>query len=130
MRPTRRFAPSAALAALAACSSTVPAQMPAAAVDGREIYSRDCLACHMSDGRGVPGMNPALVGSPWVAGPADALAGFVLTGGYGPDVLMARFDYLSDEELAALLSYIRAEFAGIAEPVVATQVARMRGQLQ
>lgn len=104
--------------------------MPAAAVDGREIYSRDCLACHMSDGRGVPGMNPALVGSPWVAGPADALAGFVLTGGYGPDVLMARFDYLSDEELAALLSYIRAEFAGIAEPVVATQVARMRGQLQ
>jgi mono/diheme cytochrome c family protein len=130
MRPTRRFALGAALAALVACSSTAPAQMLAAAVDGREIYSRDCLACHMSDGRGVPGMNPALVGSPWVGGPADALAGFVLTGGYGPDVLMARFDYLSDEELAALLTYIRAEFAGIAEPVVATQVARMRSQLQ
>jgi mono/diheme cytochrome c family protein len=111
------------------CASVAPPE-PVAAIDGGEIYVRDCLACHMKDGRGVPGMNPPLVGSPWVAGPADALAGFVLTGGYGPDILMARFDYLTDEELAALLSYIRAAFAGLAEPVTAVQVARMRNQLQ
>ncbi len=114
---------------LTGCASVVPPE-PVAAVDGREIYVRDCLACHMTDGRGVPGMNPPLVGSPWVAGPPDALAGFVLTGGYGPDILMARFDYLTDDELAALLSYIRAEFAGLGEPVIAAQVARMRSQLQ
>ncbi|HSG64872.1 MAG TPA: cytochrome c [Gammaproteobacteria bacterium] len=133
MRPIRRLVLGASVAVLTAsgCATPAPAQTTAApSVDGREIYSRDCLACHMSDGRGVPGMNPALVGSPWVAGPADALAGFVMTGGYGPDVLMARFDYLSDAELAALLTYIRAEFAGIAEPVIAAQVARMRSQLQ
>ncbi|NNC63331.1 MAG: cytochrome c [Gammaproteobacteria bacterium] len=100
------------------------------AVDGEEIYARDCLACHMSDGRGVPGMNPALIGSAWVAGSPDALAGFILTGGYGPDVLMARFDYLSDAELAALMSYIRNEFAGIAEaPIEPSLVERMRNQL-
>lgn len=101
------------------------------AIDGAQIYARDCLACHMVDGRGVPGMNPALVGSPWVAGSPDALAGFILTGGYGPDVLMARFDYLGDAELAALMSYIRAEFARIGEqPIPPSLVERMRSQLQ
>lgn len=111
------------------CASTAPAQA-AAALDGREIYVRDCLACHMTDGRGVPGMNPPLVGSAWVGGPADALVGFVLTGGYGPDVLMARFDYLSDAELAALLTYIRADFAGIDTAVSAGEVATMRSRLE
>ncbi len=85
----------------------------------------------MGDGRGVPGMNPALVSSAWVAGSPEALAGFILTGGYGPDVLMARFDYLNDAELAALMSYIRAEFAGIQEsPIEPSLVERMRSELQ
>lgn len=85
----------------------------------------------MGDGRGVPGMNPALVNSAWVAGSPDALAGFILTGGYGPDVLMARFDYLSDAELAALMSYIRAQFARIQEaPILPSLVEQMRNQLQ
>jgi mono/diheme cytochrome c family protein len=98
-------------------------------VDGQAIYSRDCLACHMADGRGVPGMNPPLTGSPWVSGPADSLAGFVLTGGFGPEILMARFDYLSDAELAALLMYIRAQFAGIDELISADSIAAVRSQL-
>ncbi len=97
--------------------------------DGEAIYTRDCLACHMADGRGVPGMNPPLTGSPWVSGPADSLAGFVLTGGFGPEILMARFDYLSDAELAALLMYIRAEFVGIDEPISADSIAAVRSQL-
>lgn len=102
-----------------------------AGVDGEQIYTRDCLACHMVDGRGVPGMNPSLVSSAWVAGSPDALAGFILTGGYGPDVLMARFDYLSDTELAALMSYVRFAFAGIQEaPIEPALVERMRSQIQ
>ena len=119
--------------AAALCGAGLAAQ-PAAevpAVDGEQIYVRDCLACHMSDGRGVPGMNPALVSSAWVAGGPDALAGFILTGGYGPEVLMASFDYLSDAELAALMSYIRAEFAGIQEaPIEPSLVEQTRSQLQ
>ena len=100
-----------------------------AGLDGQAIYARDCLACHMADGRGVPGMNPPLTGSPWVSGPAESLAGFVLTGGFGPDILMARFDYLTDQELAALLTYIRGTFAGLPETVTAAQVAEVRSQL-
>ena len=114
--------------ALAICASVAIAQTGPG--DGESIYARDCLACHMADGRGVPGMNPPLAGSPWVTGPADSLAGFVLTGGFGPQVLMARFDYLSDAELAALLTYIRSAFAGIDETISADRMAAVRSQVQ
>ena len=123
-----RFAFAAVLCGAGAAAQTA-SEGPA--VDGEQIYARDCLACHMTDGRGVPGMNPALVSSAWVAGSPEALAGFILTGGYGPEVLMASFDYLSDAELAALMSYIRARFAGIEEsPIEPSLVEQMRSQLR
>jgi mono/diheme cytochrome c family protein len=83
----------------------------------------------MRDGRGVPGMNPPLVGSPWVVGSPEVLAGFVLSGGFGPDVLMAPFDYLGDAELAAILSYVRKQFGSGASPVGAELVAAARAQV-
>lgn len=100
-----------------------------AALDGRAIYERDCLACHMSSGGGVPGMTPTLVGSPWITGGEDALIGYVLTGGFGPDVLMARFDFLTDQEMAALLTYVRDAFGDGATAIAAPQVSRVRSQV-
>jgi len=73
-------------------------------------------------------MNPALLGSAWVTGGAEALAGFVLTGGFSSAVLMARFDYLSDAELAAILTYVRDAFGAQAGAVSVEDVARARAQ--
>jgi mono/diheme cytochrome c family protein len=74
-------------------------------------------------------MNPPLVGSAWVSGPGEALAGFVMTGGFTADRLMGRFDYLADDELAAILSYVRHEFGDGAPQVTPAQVARVRADL-
>ena len=74
----------------------------------------------------MPGMSPSLLDSPWVLGNADALIGFVLTGGFGPDVLMASFDYLDDTEMAELLSYVRAQFGNDPTPIASQQVAHAR----
>ena len=87
----------------------------------------------MTDGRGVPGMSPTLVDSPWINGSKDALIGYVLTGGFGPEILMARFDYIRDDEMAALLTYLRETFgqsAAHTERVTAEQVARVRARFQ
>lgn len=97
--------------------------------DGLTVYRRECLACHMADGRGVPGMTPGLRGSPWVLGSSDALVGYVLTGGFGPAVLMASFDFLTDAEMAAVLAYCREEYGEGAGAVSVEQVARVRAQL-
>jgi mono/diheme cytochrome c family protein len=75
---------------------------------GQSVYEQNCLACHMYDRRGVPGMAPSLVRSPWVIGSDEVLVGYLLTGGFGPDVLMARFDYLGNQELIDLTDYLRS----------------------
>lgn len=111
------------------CAGTFVQETTVAPVDGRLIYERDCLACHMSSGGGVPGMIPTLIGSPWVTGSEDALIGFVLTGGFGPEVLMARFDFLTDHEMAAVLTYVRVEFGDGATAINTDGVTRVRSRL-
>ena len=75
---------------------------------GQSVYEQNCLACHMYDRRGVPGMAPSLVRSPWVIGSDEVLVAYLLTGGFGPDVLMVRFDYLRNQELIDLTDYLRS----------------------
>ena len=93
---------------------------------GLAVYQRECLACHMKDGRGVPGIHPGLVESPWIKGNSEALIGYLLTGGFGPAVLMARFDFLTDTEVADVLSYSRVAFGAGVGAISATQVANVR----
>jgi len=97
---------------------------------GLAVYQRECLACHMEDGRGVPGMHPSLVGSPWIEGSSEVLIGYLLTGGFGPAVLMARFDFLTDAEIADVLSYSRAAFGSGVGAISATQVANIRLEIR
>lgn len=98
---------------------------PIAVVDGEAAYRANCLACHQADGRGVPYFQPPLVDGPWVMGEPQALAAFVLTGGFnsgerkeGPNEnVMPDFTQLDDATLAALLTYVRARFGHNAGPV-------------
>jgi len=113
----------------------------AASVDtrppGERLYGRYCLSCHQADGGGVPNLQPPLVGGSWVKGDPQALALFVMTGGFDSasrkdsavDNVMPEFRQLSDADLAEILSYIRAKFGGGASPVSAADVAAARATL-
>ena len=126
------------LIAAAACGET-PA--PAASADtrppGQKLYGRHCLSCHQADGGGVPNMQPAIAGGTWVKGDAQALALFVMSGGFDSagrkdsqnGNVMPPFRQLPDEELAQILSYIREKFGGGAPPVSAADVAAARTSL-
>jgi mono/diheme cytochrome c family protein len=107
---------------------------PAAALDGPALYRRHCLACHQADGGGVPNMQPPILGSAWVKGAPQPLALFVMTGGFNSasrkesDVgnVMPAFPQLSNEELAALLTYVRQKFGDGTGPVTAADVRDAR----
>jgi thiosulfate dehydrogenase len=79
-------------------------------------------------------MQPPIAGGTWVKGDPKALALFVLTGGFGSaerkdsavDNVMPEFRQLPDEDLAGILTYIRAKFGGGASPVSASEVAAAR----
>ena len=78
---------------------------------GREVYQTLCAACHQPDGRGREQLAPALVGSELALGPADIAARIVLGGKEGSTGLMPPLGAaLSDDQIAAALTYIRREW--------------------
>jgi mono/diheme cytochrome c family protein len=121
-------------AALLWCATWAEAADPSA---GQRLYGKHCLSCHQADGGGVPNMQPPIAGGTWVKGDAQALALFVMTGGFDSAArkdsavgnVMPPFRQLGDEDLAAILSYIREKFGGGAPAVTAAEVAAARAKL-
>lgn len=106
---------------------------PAQAQDGQAAYNANCLSCHQTDGRGVPGVFPDLTESPLLAGEAGPLLRYILYQekpegfeGSGGFAAMPQFDYLDDATLSALLTYARQEFAGGAGAITAEEAAAAR----
>lgn len=102
---------------------------------GRKIYERECTDCHGDDGKGAAGAYPALAGNRAVTMgvPANAIR-IVLSGGYLPATAgnprpygMPPFAHvLSDAEIAAVVSYVRAAWGNDASAVTQLQVSRYR----
>ncbi len=137
----RRFGLSKAAGALLAVYAGLCAPVSAQedGETGRALYDRHCLTCHQADGRGVPFMQPPLVGSAIVTGPPETLILWTLLGtppGAGPSEwanAMPGFPQLSDMEIAALLTYLRQDFDHGADEalsaIVPDQVAPLRDGL-
>lgn len=71
--------------------------------NGSNVYLKNCVACHQIDGQGIAGTYPALRGSARVIGGVDPLIGFLQAG----TSKMPSFAKLKDNELAAVITYIR-----------------------
>lgn len=105
------------------------------AQDGGQLYTTYCSACHGPDGKGVGGQFPALAGSAWVEGDAGRAVKVVLHGLHGKVEVEGRtFNLemppqgmvLSDEHIAAILSYVRTSWGNSEELVTAKFVNEVR----
>lgn len=99
---------------------------------GKNIYNT-CMACHGAKGEGVDGVGPNLDGSEWVQGDPQALARIVLQGfasGRNENIagVMPAHNYLSDEQVASVLTFVRQSWGNAAAPVEPEEVARIRQQ--
>jgi len=102
---------------------------------GAQLYQQICAACHMPDGNGVSGMQPALVGSAVVSGDASTLIRVVLE---GPAAVLpanrAKYNNqmppfaaaFTDADIAETLTFVRKYFGKGASPVTPQQVAALR----
>jgi len=82
-----------------------------------ESVSANCLACHGSDGKGIPGVFPAIAGSAIAKGPIDDHIKIVMFG--KPGTAMAAFaGQLNDEQIAAVVTYQRNSFGNETGDVV------------
>ena len=117
---------------------------PEVFVKGKEIYNRDgyCATCHQPNGEGLVNSGfPPLSETPYVLGDEERLIKIVLKGLQGPievngkkyegQVPMTPFEgLLNDDEVAAVLSYVRASFGNKAAPISAEKVKAVRDQVK
>jgi mono/diheme cytochrome c family protein len=105
---------------------------------GEQIYIDECSGCHTANGKGIPGIFPSLNGSPVVqqTDPASLLH-VVLRGArsVGTDAAptaaaMPAFSWiLGDDQVAAVVTYIRNAWGNAAPAVSATDVGKTRQAL-
>jgi len=111
---------------------------------GAAIYQREshCATCHQTNGQGNVNVYPPLVGNPWVNGSEERLVKLALHGLWGkmkvngktydpsrgvPPMTAFR-SLLNDEELAAVLTFVRNTWTNQSSPVRAETVAKVRAE--
>jgi nitrite reductase (NO-forming) len=123
-------------APIAPAAPAEPVGEPAVAM-GKGTYDRICAACHQATGLGVPGTFPPLAKSDYLASTAKAkLIDHVVHGLQGPitvlgqpyDGQMPPLGFLTDDEIAGVLTYVRSSFGNSLSPVSSDEVARVRGE--
>ena len=100
---------------------------------GEQLY-HNCIACHMKDGKGTPGQVPPLAGSSRVLGSPEPLVRVLLhgldgeleTGGLKYRGQMPATTITGDDDLASILTFVRASFGNNASPVHPDDVGRIR----
>ena len=114
----------------AAASSAIPA---ASLTAGKALYTQNCLSCHQADGGGVERMNAPLIKTAWVLGDKTRLVKVLLNGMQGVDIdgevytnVMPSFDYLTDQQIADVLTFVRNSFGNKASAVQGAEVKAVR----
>jgi mono/diheme cytochrome c family protein len=126
-----------ALRTLPVAEARTPAASPlhAQGADGKQVYSTTCAACHQATGEGIEGTYPPLAGSGWVNGDDAKVVRIVLNGVSGPlevagetysGMMPAWGPVLKDDDIAAVLTYVRSSFGNKAAPITAATVAKIR----
>jgi len=105
-------------------------------LNGKKLFMTHCSVCHMPNGLGVKGAFPPLSDTKWVNGPADVMIDIVLHG-FNEEIEvngdkyvtpMAALPHIKDDELAAILTYVRSSFGNDASAVTAEEVAVVRAK--
>lgn len=118
-----------------------PTTGPNVLATGERIYGMSCGSCHQASGSGQAGTFPPLARSEWVNEPDPArLIRIALVGAQGPitvngqewNLVMsanANTFNLSDEDVAAVLSYVRQAWGNKAPIVKQEEVKAVRDQI-
>ena len=104
---------------------------------GEYIYYTYCGICHQSNGKGASGRFPPLAGTDWVTGDKERLIGILLKGMEGNIVVngesynqaMPQHSFLSDQDAASVLTYIRQSFGNEASAVTPDEVKAVRAKI-
>ena len=94
---------------------------------GQQQFTATCAGCHQVNGQGLPGVAKSLVGSRWALSPAPQVIRIVLHGKEGEMLMPPVGGSLTDEQIAAVLTYVRRSWGNTALPITPAAVQEVRG---
>ncbi len=103
---------------------------------GKGVFMQTCFVCHQPSGEGIPAQIPPLAKSDFLMADKERSIRIVLQGQSGELVVngkkfngvMAPLNYLADEDIANVLTYVRNSFGNSGEAVTVSEVRRARSE--
>jgi nitrite reductase (NO-forming) len=103
---------------------------------GKQVFMQTCFVCHQMEGQGIPGQIPPLAKSDYLMADKTRSIRGVLLGQSGEMTVngktyngqMIPLNYLSDEEIANVLTYVRNSFGNSGDAVNLAEVRRIRSE--
>jgi mono/diheme cytochrome c family protein len=105
---------------------------------GAALYKQYCLTCHQADGGGVPRMNPPLIQTSYVTGDKIKIIKWVLQGSVEKVPIdgktysnnMPAQSYLTDQQIADVLTFIRSSFGNKSPAILPADVKAVRASIK
>lgn len=105
---------------------------------GEAVFTQYCMACHQANGSGVPNLFPPLIKTRYVLGDKKNLIPIVLKGLTGEitvgdatyNGVMPPHNFLTDQQIADVLTYVRNSFGNKAAAVTVPEVKALRAKLK
>ena len=96
---------------------------------GQEVFEDNCAQCHRANGEGLPATFPALNKNPFVLGDPKPVIATVLNGRKGNLGSMPGWkDKLDDQQIAAVVTYLRQAWSNRAPAVTPAMVAATKSK--
>jgi mono/diheme cytochrome c family protein len=96
---------------------------------GQEVFEDSCAQCHRANGEGLPATFPALNKNPFVLGDPQPVIATVLNGLKGNLGSMPGWkDKLDDQQIAAVVTYLRQAWSNRAPAVTPAMAAATRSK--
>jgi len=104
---------------------------------GKSVYMQTCFVCHQLNGEGIPGQIPPLAKADYLMADKERSIRIVLQGNTGEievngkkyNGIMTPLNYLSDDDVANVLTYARNSFGNSGAEVKPEEVRRIRSEL-
>ena len=104
---------------------------------GKGVFMQTCFVCHQINGEGIPGQIPPLSKSDFlmadkarsIRGVLQGRSGEIVVNGKKYNGIMTPLNYLTDEQIANVLTYVRNSFGNRGDAVTVDEVRPIRSEM-